>query len=166
MSDHHFARLKEHILGLSESRDWNVAALEWKYKWTEECDSDTCPCGYEGLANRCWLTNSKNGNTTYVGNVCVRRFVAGADTLLDGIERMRRGGRPSPSVLRHAFENGWLRSWEYDTLVRLHRKRVLREGQADNMYSLWYRLLDGLGIVGVRPFMARPVVGVQQPSGQ
>ena len=35
---------------------------------------DNCPCGQE-IKEHCYIRNLLNGNKTYVGNVCINRFI-------------------------------------------------------------------------------------------
>jgi len=74
MESHNFERLKEHILSLSVSKNFEVAKTEWSLHSIEVSEEmDSCPCGQD-IKEHCYIENKKNGNTTYVGNVCINIF--------------------------------------------------------------------------------------------
>jgi hypothetical protein len=99
---HNYDRLKEHILPLSRAKSFDVARTEWVLESVEVSDEfDSCPCGQE-IKEHCYIHNTLTGHRTYVGNVCVNRFI-GIETgsLFDGLRRLRavgccrfRGHRP------------------------------------------------------------------------
>ena len=77
--EHNFERLKAHILPLSNANDFDVARKEWLLIGVEVSEEwDNCPCGQD-IKEHCYIENSLNGKTTYVGNVCINRFI-GIDT--------------------------------------------------------------------------------------
>ena len=51
---------------------------------------DHCPCGQK-IKEHCYITNRITGESTYVGNVCINRFI-GIDTgnLFDGLKRIAK----------------------------------------------------------------------------
>src|SRR5882762_6091889 len=91
--EHNFERLKAHILPLSVSKYFNIARTEWALIGVEVSEEfDNCPCGQE-IKEHCYIRNQLNGNTTYVGNVCINRFI-GIETggLFAGLKRIAEDG--------------------------------------------------------------------------
>src|SRR3712207_7040305 len=48
--------------------EWDLVAVEISEEF------DHCPCGQE-IKEHCYIRNRQNGNSTYVGNVCINRFI-------------------------------------------------------------------------------------------
>ena len=83
--------LKKHILPLSQSSHFEEARKEWVLVDVEiNHNWDHCPCG-QNIKELCYLENQLNKNRTYVGNVCVNRFI-GIDTgnLFAGFKTIRQ----------------------------------------------------------------------------
>ena len=120
--EHNFERLKAHILPLSKAKDFETARTEWKLVAVEISDEfDNCPCGQE-IKEHCYIENAGTGNQTYVGNVCINRFI-GIDTgnLFDGLRRIAEDdtANANEDVIEYANERGFLFDKEYDFLVAL-----------------------------------------------
>lgn len=76
---HNFERLKAHILPLSSSSDFQIAKTEWDLLGVEISEElDEFPCGKE-IKEHCYIHYRLTGRATYVGNVCINRFM-GLDT--------------------------------------------------------------------------------------
>ena len=117
MENHNFERLKEHILSLSVSKNFEVAKTEWKLhsiEVTEELDS--CPCGQD-IKEHCYIENKKNGNRTYVGNKCINRI------------KENIYANPNLALIEYANDKGYLYDKEYDFLVDTMKKRNLSDKQ-------------------------------------
>lgn len=130
--EHNFERLKQHILPLSNAGDWAAAKKEWKLVGVEVSDEfDNCPCGQE-IKEHCYIKNSLNGNTTYVGNVCINRFI-GIDTgnLFDGLKRIAKdaAANANEDLIIHSYRFGYIYESEYKFLMETRRKRKLSEKQ-------------------------------------
>lgn len=132
--EHNFERLRAHILSLSNARDWSTAKLEWEFVYAEISDEfGHCPCGQE-IKEHCHLHNRRNGQTTWVGNVCVKRFV-GIDTgtLFDGLKRLIAdpAANANEAVIEYARKRGYLftqldgTEHEYRFLMNTRHKRIL-----------------------------------------
>lgn len=109
--DHNFERLKAHILPLSKSKEFHVAIKEWRLVGVEISEEfDHCPCGQE-IKEHCYIENILNGNNTYVGNVCINRFI-GIDTgnLFDGLKRIARDSKANANedLINHAYKLGYI----------------------------------------------------------
>ena len=130
--EHNFERLKEHILPLSQADNFQSAKNEWRLSNVEINEEwDNCPCG-QRIKEMCHITNLKNGNTTYVGNVCVNQFL-GIETgnLFDGLKRIANdlSANANEDLIIHANRLGYLYEREYDFLMSTRRKRNLSPAQ-------------------------------------
>jgi len=132
MEGHNFEKLKEHILSLSVSDNFQVAKAEWSLHSIEVSDEmDNCPCGQQ-IKEHCYIENSKNGKTTYVGNVCINRFLEiSTGTLFDGLKRIKKDihANPNQALIEYANRKGYLFENEYDFLISTMKKRNLSEKQ-------------------------------------
>ena len=123
---HNRQALAAHIVELSEAETFDEAVDEWDFTAIEFVEEgDHCPCG-QHIHEQCFITNRHNGNTTYVGNVCINRFM-GMDTktLVAGLHRIQRDecANPNEAVIEYANARGYLFPKEYDFLIGIHRKR-------------------------------------------
>lgn len=130
--EHNFERLKEHILSLSNSCDFNTARTEWAMIGVEVSDEfDHCPCGQE-IKEHCYIRNQLNGNTTYVGNVCINRFI-GIETgnLFSGLKRIAAddAANANEDLIYHAYKLGYIFESEYKFLMETKLKRKLSPKQ-------------------------------------
>lgn len=132
MESHNFERLKEHILSLSVSKNFEVAKTEWSLHSIEVSEEmDSCPCGQD-IKEHCYIENNKNGNTTYVGNVCINRFLnISTGTLFDGLKRIKKDiyANPNLALIEYAKSKGYLFDKDYDFLIGTMKKRNLSDKQ-------------------------------------
>lgn len=129
---HNFERLKAHILPLSRANSFEVARTEWVLDAVEVSDEiDSCPCG-QVIKEHCYLRNTVTGHQTYVGNVCVNRFI-GIDTgaLFDGLKRIRANptANANIAVIDYAESRGFLFDKEPDFLRSTARTKILSPAQ-------------------------------------
>lgn len=145
MEGHNFERLKAHILPLSVSHVFDVARTEWVLEAIEISDEfDNCPCGQE-IKEHCYIRNRLNGNATYVGNVCINRFIA-IDTgnLFDGLKRIAGDitANANHDLIEHAWRSGYLfGEREYTFLKQTALKRKLSKAQIDWKVKINRRIL-------------------------
>jgi hypothetical protein len=130
--EHNFERLKAHILPLSEAKEFDVARREWNLVGVEISEEfDNCPCGQE-IKEHCFIRNTLNGNETYVGNVCINRFI-GIDTgnLFEGLRRIaaKDSANANEDLIIHAYRLGYIFEGEYKFLMDTRRKRKLSPKQ-------------------------------------
>lgn len=143
---HNFERLKAHILPLSRSHNFELAKTEWELVAVEISeDWDNCPCGKD-IKEHCYIENRVTGSKTYVGNVCINRFM-GIDTgtLFDGLRRIAKDPESNPNiaVIEYAWERGFLfGEKEYSFLLSTARKRSLSPRQADWKKKINRRILN------------------------
>jgi len=129
---HNLEALKAHILPLSRASTFDAARAEWVLEYVEVSEEfDSCPCGQE-IKEHCYIRNLKTGHQTYVGNVCVNRFI-GIDTgnLFDGLKRLRADPQANAShaVIDYAEERGYLFDKEPQFLRQTALKRKLSAAQ-------------------------------------
>jgi len=135
MDGHNFERLKEHILALSQSKRFEAARNEWSLVAVEISEEfDKCPCGQD-IKEHCYIRNRLNNNETYVGNVCINRFIQ-IDTgnLFDGLKRIAKDltANANNDLIEHAYRMGYLYSEkEYTFLKQTMLKRNLSKAQID-----------------------------------
>ena len=133
MEGHNFERLKAHILPLSVSQRFDIARTEWLLIAVEISEEfDQCPCGQD-IKEHCYIRNRRNGNETYVGNVCINRFIQ-IDTgnLFDGLKRIAKDltANANSDLIEHAYRMGYLYGErEYSFLKETMRKRNFSEAQ-------------------------------------
>jgi len=133
MEGHNFERLKAHILPLSLSQDFDVARREWVLKAVEiSHEWDQCPCGQD-IKEHCYIHNHTTGQETYVGNVCINRFIQ-IDTgnLFDGLKRIANDptANANNDLIEHAMRMGYLfGEKEYNFLRQTMLKRTLSDKQ-------------------------------------
>lgn len=133
MEGHNFERLKAHTLSLSVSKSFDIARKEWSLVAIEISEEfDECPCGQE-IKEHCYIRNRLNGNETYVGNVCINRFIR-IDTgnLFDGLKRIAKDltANANSDLIEHAYRIGYLYGEkEYTFLKQTMRTRNLSAAQ-------------------------------------
>ena len=130
--DHNKERLAAHILPLSVAADFETARTEWALVGVEVSEEfDSCPCGQD-IKEHCYIRNKINGNTTYVGNVCINRFI-GIETgnLFTGLRRIAADdtANANEDLISHAFKLGYIFDQEYNFLMETRRKRKLSPKQ-------------------------------------
>lgn len=122
-----FEKLKDHILSLSEADDFDAARKEWDLINVEVSEElGKCPCG-QSIKEHCHIRNNLNGNTTWVGNVCIKRFI-GINTgqLFAGLKRIVQNpsANPNEDLIIYADEFGYIYSKEeYQFLMNIRHKR-------------------------------------------
>jgi len=129
---HNFENLKNHILPLSNSKDFNTAKNEWELIDVEiQEDLDNCPCG-KTIKELCYIKNKLNDNKTYVGNVCVNQFI-GIQTgnLFAGLKRIAANltANANADLISYSYKLGYIHENEYNFLMDTKNKRKLSTKQ-------------------------------------
>jgi hypothetical protein len=146
MESHSLERLKAQILPLSVSQTFDIARREWELVGVEVSEElDHCPCGQE-IKEHCYIRNRVNGAETYVGNVCVNRFL-GIETgnLFDRLRRIARdiNANANDDLIEHAYLMGYLfGEKEYTFLKQMRLKRNLSDKQAAWRRRINKRIVD------------------------
>ena len=93
----------------------------------------------------CYIQNTVTGHETYVGNVCINRFI-GIDTgnLFAGLRRIATDetANANTDVIEYANERGFLYDKEYDFLLRTRLNRVLSDKQKGWKRKINRRILN------------------------
>jgi hypothetical protein len=143
--EHNFERLKAHILPLSVAQEFHAAKREWTLIGVEVSEEfDHCPCGQQ-IKEHCYLRNQINGNTTYVGNVCVNNFVGiKTGNLFSGLKRIAADNQANANedLIEHAYRFGYIFEKEYKFLMETRLKRKLSPAQASWKQKINRRILN------------------------
>ena len=145
MASQNLEQLKAHILPLSIASSFEGARQEWDLVAVEISDEwDNCPCGQD-IKEHCYIRNRHNGNSTYVGNICINRFIQiSTGNLFDGLKRIAHDDTANANydLIEHAYRMGYLYSEkEYHFLLQTVRKRVLSQAQLDWKRKINRRIL-------------------------
>lgn len=148
MSGHNFENLKAHILARSRASNFEDARREWELESVEITDDfDSCPCGQD-IKEHCYIRNRYTNKCTYVGNVCVNRFMQiKTDTLFDGLKRIAKdlSANANLDVIEYAWKSCLIHDRrEYDFLVSTMRKRKLSAKQISWKKKVNRRILLGI----------------------
>lgn len=133
MTSHNKQQLAAHIIPLSIANTFDLARQEWDLVAVEISEEwDSCPCGQD-IKEHCYIRNRLNGNSTYVGNVCINRFIQ-IDTgnLFDGLRRIAAddSANANHDLIEHAYRMGYLYGEkEYIFLKQTALKRSLSTAQ-------------------------------------
>ena len=143
---HNIDNLKSHILPLSQSKKFAKAKKEWKLVDVEiHEDFDHCPCG-QPIKELCYIENQLNGNRTYVGNVCVNRFIGiSTGALFAGLKRIAKddAANPNEDLIIHAHQLGYLYSdKEFNFLMQIKNKRILSDAQTSWKRKINRRIIN------------------------
>lgn len=147
MDGHNFERLKAHILTLSDASNFEEARLEWSLDAVEVSEVfDQCPCGQD-IKEHCYIRNRRNGNQTYVGNVCINRFLQiETGNLFEGLKRI--AANPKANANKDVIEYAWAKGYlfgenEYGFLIQTMRKRNLSPSQMSWKKKINSRIING-----------------------
>ena len=116
----------EHILERSCAEHYKVAVKEWDYIYNTQDESPThCPCGH-GITERCYIKNRVTGETTFVGNVCVEKFM-GIDNkkIVAGVKRITEDNtrNANKALIDHADKQGYLFDGDRDFLMKRKNRK-------------------------------------------
>ena len=147
MESHNFERLKAHILPLSAAQDFASAKFEWDLTAVEVSEEmDNCPCGQD-IKEHCFITNRLTGYQTYVGNVCINRFMGiSTGTLFAGLKRIAHddSANANDDVIDYAYKMGYLFDAKELSFLRQTRlKRNLSVKQLEWKRKINRRILSG-----------------------
>lgn len=132
--EHNFERLKTHILTMSKSPDFATAKSEWQLVGIEVSEEfDHCPCGKE-IKEHCYIKNNLTRHTTYVGNVCINRFIGiNTGNLFQGLKRISKDSTANANadLINHAYKFGYIYDSEYKFLMETRLKKKLSAKQLE-----------------------------------
>jgi len=147
MEGHSFERLKRHIIPLSLSGAFDVAKSEWDLIGVEITEEfDNCPCG-QNIKEHCFIKNRLTNHQTYVGNVCINRFMGIATgPLFEGLKRIAAdtSANANDAVIEFSYKMGYLYGeGEYNFLKRTKLKRNLSAKQIAWKQKINRRIVAG-----------------------
>jgi len=130
--NHNLENHIEHIVPLSKAESFNAAKAEWKLIGIEIVEEfDKCPCGQD-IKELCYIENQVNQNQTYVGNICINRFLEiQTGNLFVGLKRIAKDdtANANADLIIHAYKLGYIFEKEYGFLMDTRNKRKLSEKQ-------------------------------------
>ena len=115
------------ILELSYSSVWDEAVNEWHFESISIEPKSTCLCSHYPIKELCHIKNDKNGNTTIVGNCCIKKFKG--DTTKTKMFNALKRNQLNKALIEYAFEKKIINQWEKDFCIKLWRKRYLSQKQ-------------------------------------
>ena len=150
MDGYNFERLKTHIMELSQSSDFIAARSEWDLVHIEISEEfDHCPCG-QSIKEHCYIRNRVTGKETYVGNVCINKFL-GIDTgnLFAGLKRIQKDveANANEAVIEYANKLGILSAGDYKFLHDTKLKKKPSEKQLAWKVKLNRRILAKIAVM-------------------
>lgn len=141
---HNREKLVNHILLLSNADSFKDALQEWKLV-DVSIKEDECPCG-QIIKERCHIKNLKNGNITFVGNVCINRFMEiETGRLFDGFKRIKNDdtANANKDLIEYAYKAGHIFDIEYKFLLETKNKRKLSPKQVAWKQKINQRIIKG-----------------------
>lgn len=150
---YNFSKLRDAIVALSVSKNWDAAKLEWRLSHIFDSDvPQECLCTHFPIIEVCVLVNRINARSTEVGNVCVRRFLGiRSDRIFSCIKRIRDDTSKSPNAetIELLFEQNLISPWERNFSLNTLRKRNLTHNQLKKRIEINDKILSN--IVRARP---------------
>lgn len=140
-----FDNLTYHIVPLSVADDFESAKKEWKLVDVELHEEfDNCPCGQK-IKELCYILNRLNQKKTYVGNVCINKFI-GIETgnLFAGLKRIAKDelANANEDLIYHAHDLGYIYENEFKFLMSTKRKQNLSRKQLEWKRKINRRILN------------------------
>lgn len=127
-------KLKEEILKLSTSQDFEIAKLEWTFTNAFQSDGyETCLCGHYPIRNICVIKNATNNAVTEVGNCCINKFLGLrlGNLIFSSINKLKKNNTKSmnENSLIYILQKNVINQYEYGFYNNIMRKRKLSEKQ-------------------------------------
>lgn len=123
------SQLKNNIIPLSISDDWDIAKTEWSlFSISEVLEAETCLCGHYPIKKICILRNRYNNTIIRVGNCCVKKFIGLPSHLLfNSISKVKSDLSNSfnQAALDFVYSKKIITDWEYNFLSNTSRIRNL-----------------------------------------
>lgn len=144
---HNEAKFKAAILALSISNVWDDAKAEWQLHFVYDDPGDrACECEHSPIHQICVIKNHRNGNTTEVGNVCVRRFLRLVSNRIFAVLRRVRAdinNSLNPAALELFRDRGVITYAEEQEYKSYWRKRTTITGvEKKQKIAINQRVLD------------------------
>lgn len=129
MSD--YKKLHLEVINASNSKDWNIAKLEWDFiSVYKDSSGRKCLCGHN-IVEVCQIQNKHNYHILEVGNECVKQFNLDFDNLgknLLAIENSLTKNTPV-NLAKFALQKGIISQADYNFCINTAKKRNLSDKQ-------------------------------------
>jgi len=140
-------KLTDEIIALSVSKFWESAKNEWNFEYAYYSEiNQTCLCGHYPIKNICVIRNTKNNNTTEIGNCCINKFldIEDGNKIFTSILRLKDDLTKSMSeeVLDYLNSKKIIDDYEYKFYSNILRKKNLTDKQLDIKKRINQKLLD------------------------
>lgn len=147
-------KLKENILSLSSSNDWDIAKWErlldhiyfldpkiWETLWS-------CLCWHYPIQEVCVIKNTINWESTEVGNQCIKKFMPSLDqtNIFDSLSRIKKNKTTSPSIelINYSYIKAFINDWEKKFCLSTHGKKTLSAKQKDIRIKINNKIINHL----------------------
>lgn len=141
MSRNYFENLKNHILPLSKASDFDIAKKEWIVDHIYKTDDyERCPCSTP-IIEHCAIRNMLNGNMTFVGNVCMKRFMdIDTNKLFAGLKKIENNSHaiPNRDLIEYAQRSRYL----YDDREYLFLKSIENASELSDKQKQWLYFIN------------------------
>lgn len=149
-------KLPEELAALSVCKSWPKVLEEWSLNYVEilegEEDMETCLCHHHPIREVCHIVNSKNGNSSIVGNCCIKKFedlepvFAGTHKVFDSLKKIKKDPESSANreLIEYAFSKGALDERDRQFYLDIWKKRGLTDRQLRWKSSLNQRIIRNL----------------------
>lgn len=140
-------KLKESILKLSKSQNWEIAKKEWNFEYAyNSLDAKTCMCGKFPIKNICLIRNTITNELAEVGNLCIDKFLGIEDgrSIFVAIKKITHDINKSISkkALEYYKDKLEMTEKEYNFYNQILRKRKLSYKQLNWKRSLNRRFIS------------------------
>lgn len=127
-------KLKESIIGLSESDNWEDAKYEWRFTYSYSVPLEmgfTCKCGKKPIMEVCVLYNTLNKREAKVGNVCVKKFlgIQEGTRIFNAVKKLKKDIRASMGLhaLKYLYKRNAIGQSDFNSYKSNIRKRKLTD---------------------------------------
>lgn len=125
-------QLTTELLKLSQSKNWDLAKLEWELVDIERVeDAEECLCGHFPIIEVCVINNVKTYISTRVGNCCVKKFNNKSDKIFRSVAKIKKNNEKSVNAetLEFASKKKWISTNDFEFYMNILRRRVLSPKQ-------------------------------------
>ena len=128
------SKLREEIINLSESDQWDFAKFEWNFEFAYYANEpQNCLCGHYPIRNICVIKNRKSSIVTEVGNCCINKFLGIDDgnKIFSSIKKLKDDikGSMSAEVIDYLHRKNGISDFDYKFYKSIYRKRILSAKQ-------------------------------------
>lgn len=136
---------QSHIVSLSMAKDFDIAKVEWELSGAViEKDFHYCPCG-QPIKERCFIRNTKTNHVTYVGNVCIGKFLGiEASEIFTGLKKIakNKSSIPNKKLTEYASKLGFMYEGESKFIAKLRTSKKVSPKQSAWVNKINYRIIN------------------------